>query len=166
LNTEVFVATCISLWQPWASLLVAGKKRNETRDWRLHHRGPLLIHAAQKWNRELAALSKQEPFASALRAMGVMWSHTGKSNVPFGAIVGRVNVVDCVPTSHVQLVSANHVASAGGLSIDATEEAFGDFSPGRFAWVCENPVAFETPIKCRGQQKLFEVDDELLKGAA
>jgi len=28
----------------------------------------------------------------------------------------------------------------------------GDYSPGRFAWVLENPVMFNLPIPARGQQ--------------
>jgi len=38
----------ISLWQPWASAMALGFKKNETRHWATKYRGPLLIHAAQK----------------------------------------------------------------------------------------------------------------------
>lgn len=31
----------ISLWQPWASLWMAGRKRFETRHWETKHRGAL-----------------------------------------------------------------------------------------------------------------------------
>ena len=41
---------CLSLWQPWASLVVIGAKRFETRSWPTNYRGPLLIHAAQRWS--------------------------------------------------------------------------------------------------------------------
>jgi hypothetical protein len=37
----------LSLKQPWAALLVAGKKTIEVRRWRTEYRGPLLIHAAR-----------------------------------------------------------------------------------------------------------------------
>jgi hypothetical protein len=35
----------LSLTQPWASLVVAGAKKLETRSWPTYYRGPLLIHA-------------------------------------------------------------------------------------------------------------------------
>jgi hypothetical protein len=38
---------CISLIQPWASLVLLGEKRYETRNWSTAYRGPLLIHASK-----------------------------------------------------------------------------------------------------------------------
>jgi hypothetical protein len=40
---------CISLWQPWASLVAVGAKRIETRGWATAYRGRLGIHAAKRW---------------------------------------------------------------------------------------------------------------------
>lgn len=37
----------LSLWQPWASAVVLGWKRWETRSWSTAYRGPLVIHAAR-----------------------------------------------------------------------------------------------------------------------
>lgn len=39
---------CLTMHQPWASLLVAGVKRVEGRSWPTEHRGILWIHAAAK----------------------------------------------------------------------------------------------------------------------
>ncbi len=36
----------LSLHQPWATLLLLGAKRYETRSWRTDYRGPLLIHTS------------------------------------------------------------------------------------------------------------------------
>lgn len=36
---------CLSMHQPWASLLVLGFKRFEGREWTTKYRGPLYIHA-------------------------------------------------------------------------------------------------------------------------
>lgn len=32
------------------------------------------------------------------------------------------------------------------------ERLLGDYSPGRFAWVLQNPVMFKTPIPAHGKQ--------------
>ncbi|MCB2188832.1 MAG: ASCH domain-containing protein [Deltaproteobacteria bacterium] len=37
---------CLSIRQPWASLIVAGMKDVENRSWATKYRGPVLIHAA------------------------------------------------------------------------------------------------------------------------
>ena len=43
---------CITVQQPWASLIASGKKKTEFRTWRLNYRGPLAIHAGQGIDRE------------------------------------------------------------------------------------------------------------------
>ncbi len=42
------------------------------------------------------------------------------------------------------------------------EKAFGDYTPGRFAWILENPVAFKTPFGARGGLTLWEFDEGLI----
>lgn len=37
---------CLSIQQPYASLIIGGVKRVETRQWTTSYRGPLLIHAS------------------------------------------------------------------------------------------------------------------------
>jgi len=38
---------CLNVHQPWAWAILHAVKSVENRSWRRHHRGPLLIHAAQ-----------------------------------------------------------------------------------------------------------------------
>jgi hypothetical protein len=40
------VMLCLTMTEPWASLVACGAKRIETRSWGTDHRGPLAIHAA------------------------------------------------------------------------------------------------------------------------
>ncbi len=81
---------CISIRQPWAWLIVSGFKDVENRTWKIKHRGPLLIHASKKFDREGYGwvqeafpeinMPKPEEFAK-------------------GGIVGRVELTDCVTKS-------------------------------------------------------------------
>ena len=64
----------------------------------------------------------------------------GGGNLPRGAVIGTVEIVDCVPVE--ELVD----------SLDNWERLLGDYSPGRFAWVLQNPVMFKTPIPAHGKQ--------------
>ena len=41
------IIRCISLWQPWASLMARGHKYFETRSWDTKIRGEVWIHAAK-----------------------------------------------------------------------------------------------------------------------
>ncbi len=43
------------------------------------------------------------------------------------------------------------------------EKAFGDYTPGRFAWMLEFPVAFKKPIGARGSLTLWEFDERLIE---
>lgn len=164
----------LSLWQPWASLLVAGRKQVETRGWPIAHRGPLLIHAAKKWDGSLQAVCLEKPFREALAGFGVPssphdWTADDMAakkrgwGMPFGAVVGRVDVFGCWSTEDVAVADTHGWDEySGRLMVTRDEHAFGDYSPGRFAFLCTHPVRFETPIPFRGMQGLFEVPDELV----
>ncbi len=146
---------CISLWQPWATLMVMGAKLNETRSWPTSHRGPLAIHAAKKWNRELESLCFQEPFARTLSKLrpnegGMFHLEDILAKVlPFGAIVGVVNVIRCLRIDTFSV-------------IEPDERAFGDYTPGRFMWQTTSARQLKTPVPYRGAQGLFTIPDSLL----
>jgi activating signal cointegrator 1 len=181
---------CLSLWQPWASLLVHGTKRVETRGWETKHRGPLLIHAAKQLNYEQGETCHREPFRSALMSLGMltvgpptedlgpladMVAQQSVLKVVLGAIVGRVNMVECYRTEDVDFdhsgldVIPDHPVwqyAPGKLRLWHEQKAFGDYGPGRWAWLCTDFEAFAKPIPYWGKQRLFEVPDELVKEAS
>ena len=43
------------------------------------------------------------------------------------------------------------------------EKAFGDYTPKRFAWILQDPVAFKKPIAARGRLALWEFDEGLIE---
>lgn len=148
---------CISLWQPWASLMALGHKTIETRSWSTGYRGPLAIHAAKR-----LMIPDDPEFFDALRRLGITIHDINK--LPLGAIVGACNLSACVPSDNFQTLLN---VAAKGLSPEARARAiesierqkiFGDYSPGRFLWLVSNIKKLETPIPCRGRQGLFEVE--------
>lgn len=146
---------CISLWQPWASLIFGEIKpdlfkRWETRSWSTSYRGPLLIHAAQKHFSERDA-------KVLFRDMGIGDYFHNWRGMPYGAILGKVELVDCISTN----------TNGFYRSIYSSDQLrLGNYGPDRFAWKLENPVLFKTPIPYKGQQGLFNVPDELIERAA
>jgi len=69
----------LTLHQPWASLILDGRKTVETRSWYTKHRGELAIHAGATVDVDACKL----------------FGYDG-SSIPRGAIVCIVDLVDCV----------------------------------------------------------------------
>ncbi len=169
---------CISLHQPWASLVVLGAKKFETRSWPTSYRGPLLIHAAKKWNPQLQATCFSDPIEGELYDAGHI-SNDGlggksswKNPLPFGSIIGGVSLDECYEVVPCQRSPAeaqdplmDELASASGQRIQlpaGDEWRFGDFGIGRFAWQLSNPRRFAMPIPFCGRQGFFNVPAEVV----
>jgi len=136
----------LSLWEPWASLVIFGVKRIETRSWATEYRGPLVIHASKKVSREQIEICHRDPFRSALRACGIdRWQ-----DFKLGAAIGTVTLVDCRRIE----------SDADVPSDDDPEYWFGNYAPGRFGWILKRPEVFATAIALRGRQGLFDVAPE------
>lgn len=161
----------LTLTQPWATLVAIGAKKIETRSWRTDYRGPLAIHAAAGLGpvggmKGLSELCVSQPFRDALRAGG--YCDAGGipelSRLPLGAIVAVCELRDCRIIGR-ELNGDATIAADDMISfvpILGDERAFGDYSPGRWAWVLKNVVALPEPIPAKGKLGLWELDDALL----
>jgi activating signal cointegrator 1 len=123
----------LSLLQPWASLVVMGLKKIETRSWQTAFRGPLLIHASL--GKKGKVLSAGPPFSKYLPDFDAL---------PFGAIIGQVALEDIVP---VELLFFSNEKLA---ALTLEEKAFGDYTKGRYAWIFQDPVMFDEVIPVKG----------------
>ena len=136
----------LTLYQPWASLISVGAKRVETRGWRTSYRGPLAIHAGRGGARD--DLLYEEPFRQALFGDVYVPPARARELVPVGCIVATCLLVDVVPTE----MTDRWLQHSGS----AAERAFGDFSPGRYAWLLDAVAPLAEPIGCAGALKLWE----------
>ncbi len=128
----------LTLTQPWATLVVLGEKAWETRSWRTKYRGPIAIHAARNYPRSAQRLSETDAYyVTTLGKYPITW-------LPLGAIIGTV-----------ELVEIERVEAVVGVVIGRKEEAFGDYSPGRWAWQLANPMIFDEPMPWRGALGLW-----------
>ena len=108
--------------QPWAELILRGVKTVEVRSQPTNVRGPVYVYSSKK-------LSEIDPAEQAVRNHGI-----AVELLPFGVIVGTVDIVDsrtcrsrdaaaaCVPKSYLK---------------------------GQFAWRLENPTRFDEPLTVR-----------------
>lgn len=147
----------ITLWQPWASLVATGAKKIETRGWPTKYRGPLAIHAAQKWNEELESLLSYWEFQGGLAPLvgkpldltGNTWAGVQAKHLPKSVIVCTCNLIDCIPTDNLTLKEIRH------------EQYFGDFTPGRFGWILDNIKPLEKPIPAKGSQGFWDWEGDI-----
>jgi hypothetical protein len=122
----------ITIKQPWASLIVHGIKDIENRSWRTNFRGRVLIHSSAKG--DIAKFGCLQP-NQRLKILNTPMSRIGFNDLPFGSIIGSVEIVDCVQ---------NHP------SIWADK--------GVYNWVLANPILFPEPIPVKGKLSFWEYD--------
>ena len=119
----------ISIKQPFVYAIFKLGKDIENRNWPTKHRGPLLIHASKTWDKggyNFLTYRLDEFVPS-------------KEHHVFGAIIGQVNLIDCVDQSDSRWFF------------------------GGWGFELEDPVEFKKPIPYRGQLGIFDVPDRILK---
>lgn len=137
----------LTLMQPWASLVAIGAKRLETRSWQTRHRGKLAIHAAKAFPTNARQLCWQEPFRSVLGQAGM----AGPDELPCGMVLATCELVTIVRGGRPAAL-----AVAALLPVSPHELWFGDFSPGRYAWVLDEIKPLAAPVPARGALGLWE----------
>ena len=143
----------LTILQPWASLIAIGAKKIETRSWPTKYRGPIAIHAGKEmWHLTLMQ-GNQLLQDAVIRAFGGEPNRArgsaqgGNFNLPYGAVIAIAEIVDCKPTEGFIF---------GGTQRDISEDEllFGDFTPGRYAWILDNIRRIE-PVPARGMQRIW-----------
>ena len=121
---------CLSVSQPFADLIISGKKTIELRKWNTNFRGEFLIHAPLKIRKEdCKRLKLDKKFVT-------------------GAIIGKAEIYDVKrynSSAEVKSDQKYHLASK-------------NFHDRTFGFMLKNPKAFRIPIQYKGQLGFFEVD--------
>lgn len=124
------IMKAISLWEPWATAMALGKKKNETRGWDTNYRGDLVICSAKR--------KMDDVGLDVCCNAGI-----DLTQIRYGYALCIVELYDVLPTAKTPR--------------DYDEEALGDYSAGRFAWLTRNLRRIE-PFPVIGRQGFFEVD--------
>lgn len=130
----------ITIKQPWASLIVHGIKDIENRTWRTNYRGRMLIHAAGSHGKKF---SVDLTDAQMKAAFGTIAKETMFGNLPFGTIIGSVEIVDCV-VNHSSIWAEKTENYTVGMNPKLHENITGRKVV--YNWVLANPVMFDKPI--------------------
>ena len=124
----------LSFKQPWAWLIFNGKNV-DNRSWKTMYRGRIYVHASKGWDTiGFTWLFVHREKLEYERWWDRMMLSNAKNEMPFGAIVGEVDITDCV--------------------------AYSD-SPwffGKYGLLLANPQLYDNPIPYKGRLRFFEVE--------
>ena len=129
----------LTLHQPWASLVMVGRKLYETRSWSTPHRGLIAIHAGKSLPDY--ALDFCDEFDGELAAVGIH----DVTALPLGVVLGCVRLTGCIATDGPEAARLGEAA-----------KEWGNWDPGRYAWRLEGPSPYGMPIAARGMQGLWD----------
>lgn len=176
----------LTIRQPWASLIAVGAKQIETRPFSTKYRGPLAIHAAKaKPSRDLVRMGQWLTRWDYGEGRYVMSDGLGKwVALPLGAVVAVCDLIDVVPIHDTctdpipddliyttvdgralyrQIVTGDPWIRSNVRSHDITDQLpFGDFTPGRFAWLLDNVRPID-PVPMEGAQGLRDLPADILE---
>jgi hypothetical protein len=123
----------LSLRQPWAELLLSGRKTIENRQWPSDYRGRLWLHVSSKPQPEL-----EQQF--------------GLENAFRGGFAGSIKLSAIVPLTPERWTQwhSSHLDD-------------GRYREGLFAWIMEAPHRFLSPVKGKGQLRLFRPSPDAVR---
>ena len=138
---------CISLWQPYASLLVHRHKLIETRP----HPAPSTIIGQTIGIASTKQIKPEQRAAFDDPKFQAYYDETGLpafDDLKHGHLLGTVKVV-----------SSDLITEEDLDDVTEEEQLYGDWRPGRYAWRCQEHHAFEEPIPCSGAQGIWFYDE-------
>ena len=173
----------ISLWQPWASLIAAGVKPYETRSWAPPREligQPIAIHAAKRIDRGAAEFAEElmygqhetGGFALADKLEASMADTPDELMGRFGQALMPVGCVVCIarldaafqlgdPAKGTAMPAASVVRRITSRQMPecftVRYDDFGDYAPGRWAWLLTDVKPLTPPAPAIGRQGIFEL---------
>ena len=158
----------LTLRQPWATLVVLGEKRIETRAFRpvtaLQPGDWFAVHASAT-AADLRGLHTLRTFERVLGRHGFnQWAE-----LPLGALVGFAWYGGAATTE--TLLAARQLTDRGDqvrralagwpVPLSYSEQCFGDYSIGRWGWLLPEARRLQQPVACRGAQGIWTLPEEL-----
>ncbi len=134
---------CLSMHQPWASLLVAGIKTHEGRSWPTKYRGRLWIHAA-------AAKPQDVESVEAHCRQFVPDGTKFPTNYPTSCLLGYTYVVDCLSKEDYQ------------KQFPVTEQ---QSAGSEFVFICLGSKLLPFMLGMEGDHKIFKLDRKFWQAA-
>ncbi|KAK6645801.1 hypothetical protein PHAVU_L001688 [Phaseolus vulgaris] len=150
-NSGNYRNPCLTMHQPWASLLVYGIKRVEGRSWPSPIKGRLWIHAASKVPDE-STIKAMEYFYREIYALNGVTDIQFPQHYPVSRLLGCVEVVGCLTRD--ELACWEMVPE--GVRLEAQTN---------YCWLCERPQKLLIPFEMRGYQGVYNLERKIYDAA-
>jgi hypothetical protein len=121
---------CLSVSQPYADLIVQGKKTIELRTWNTKYRGELLVHAPAKIKKDVC------------KKLGI-----DEKDLRTGVILGKVEIYDVKVYNSISDLKSDYTKHF------ATEE----FLHHKYGFLLKKPQQLRIPIPYKGSLGFFDV---------
>lgn len=151
----------ITIKQPWAYLICAGIKDIENRSWKTNFRGRVLIHAGkgrQYSIQQLLNLNQKQVFDEKIGC-----EYDFVKTFPKGAIIGSVEIVDCVinhPSIWAEKSNGYSQSYPNGVPVIYGNKKH----PPIYNWVLANPILYPKPIEnIKGKLSFWEYSSDNLE---
>ncbi|XP_076354543.1 activating signal cointegrator 1 [Tachypleus tridentatus] len=134
---------CLSMHQPWASLLIMEIKKHEGRTWYTPFRGRIWIHAASKVpsHQEITEIQQTYKFLECDDFIKF------PEQYPTGCLLGCVDLTECLPQEQYR-------------------EQYPDGESGSpYVFICENPQELLVKFPMKGKHKIFQLDPHIHEAA-
>jgi hypothetical protein len=120
---------CLSVSQPYADLIIEGRKTIELRTWNTKFRGEFLVHVPLKVNKQ------------ASKRMGI-----NEKNLKTGVIIGKVEIYDVKVYNSLDELKSDYKKHFAGK----------EYLNHRYGFLLRNPQALRVPILYKGSLGFFE----------
>ena len=141
---------CLSMWQPWASLLVYGFKRFEGRQWDTDYRGPLWIHAGSRQPSKEDIKQVEQHYKMLYKGVPKKDMPEFPSEYPTGCLIGLIDLQTVI----------NQETYKEYIPKEYTKETTSEF-----LFVARNPRRLSVPIRMPGKRGIFDIDPQVCKTA-
>lgn len=134
---------CLSMHQPWASLLIAGIKKHEGRTWYTSHRGKL-------WIASTVQIPDQEDISSTEISYRRMYKDKDLQfpcNYPSGCLLGCVELVECLEQGEYLTKFPNGESGCP------------------YVFICENPQELLVKFPITGKHKIYKLESSTHQAA-
>ena len=125
---------CLTVKQPWASLIIDGYKKYEFRSWKTNYRGKIFIHAGKNIEKDMLERFQEYHL-----------------DYELGAIIGEAELVDCILVDerfNQELIKINPIVYGKSNHVE------------KYAWKLVNIKKYDKPIYVQGKLGLWNFDNQ------
>ena len=125
----------LTIQEPYATFIMQGLKKIETRSWKTNYRGEIYIHAGK--SKQFLKTIDNEQILSLVK----------QNNMNYGKIICKAELVDCIymTAEFIKHLKTNY----------PKEYKLGIYEVGRYAWILQNIQQLNIKITAKGKLNIW-----------